>query len=49
MFLLTVMFFLFLSSYEKPPPGLIKVSVKFVPLVILLDMFDSVLRLRNLL
>nr|XP_054362661.1 retinitis pigmentosa 9 protein-like [Mirounga angustirostris] len=37
------------SFYEKPPPGLIKVSVKFVPLVILLDIFDSVLRLSYLL
>lgn len=29
--------FFFLSSYEKPPPGLIKVSVKFILLLTLLD------------
>ena len=40
---------IFSSSYEKPPPGLIKVSVKFVRLVILLGVLDLVLRLSHLL
>ena len=33
--------FFFTSSYEKPPPGFIKVSVKFVFLVLLWDRFDQ--------
>ena len=40
--------FIFSSSYEKPPPGLIKVSVKLVCSVILLGVLDSVLRLSRL-
>ena len=51
MFLITWLMVVFssLSSYEKPPPGLIKVSVKLVCSVILLGVLDLVLRLSHLL